>query len=411
MSSYTIQQGDDWSLISRKVYGTEGSAARLQKANPGAQEPLSPGTIIYVPPQISRRPPPSAPSETVNPDETFVRIEGKRFRFWEGLVINRSLDSIDSGSFTAPSDLNNTDFTEAFKPFSFSEIEVFTAGNPLFTGTMLRPSPGVDESSARVDMDCYGRPGVLQDCSAPSSDFPIEFNDLGLVEIASSLCDPFGIEVRLEADDAGATFDRVALNPQTKIFTFLANLARQRNLVLGDSSDGALVIRRAVEPGSPVAILAEGEPGVTSITGNFDPQNYYSHVTGLREALIGSDGESYTVVNSRLSGVLRPYVFQADDTEEGNLQVAVENKAGLMVGNAVTYQLEVSGWRDPSGNLWEPNTTIKLTAPRAGIPSPYEFLIRRVSYQMEGDSQTCSLGLVLPGSFSGKLPESLPWDS
>lgn len=409
MSSYLVAPGDTWDLIARKKYGTGAEASLVQSANPGAQEPLSPGTTLFTPELVGQPQAPTPALSVANPDEVAVNIDGARFRFWEGINIIRSIDSISSAQFETPSDLANEAFPQAFKPMSFAPLEVLVGGGPFFKGTMMLPSSSLDAKESKVAMECYGTAGVLVDCNAPSSSFPIEFDDFTVLEIAQALCRPFGIEVLSEAD-VGATFDRVAMKPQDKVFSFLAGLARQRKLVLGDDPQGRLVLRQSVEPGSPVAVLVEGEPGFVGISDNLSPQQYYSHVTGLREPLIGSDGEQYTVVNSRLSGVLRPFVFQADDTEDGNLQAAVEMKAGLMVGNSVSYDLSVPKWRDPLGNHWDPNTTIKITAPSVNILKPYEFLIRSVQYSQDTTSDTAVLTLVLPGSFSGKLPESLPWD-
>jgi hypothetical protein len=44
------------------------------------------------------------------------------------------------------------------------------------------------------------------------------------------------------------------------------------------------------------------------------------------------------------------------------------------------------------------------------IYSSYEFVVRSVRFDSETDSETAELDLVLPGSFSGEIPESMPWD-
>jgi prophage tail gpP-like protein len=173
---------------------------------------------------------------------------------------------------------------------------------------------------------------------------------------------------------------------------------------------GTLQGIQSVEPGSPVAVLQEGEVPLTGVQAQFNPQSYYSHITGLRTALLGNDGEQYTVKNSRIEGILRPFIFTADDTEEGNLQKAVENKAGLMFGNTVNYSLSLASWRDPNGQLWKANTTVKVTSPRAYISSPYEFLVKGVTLARDSNQEVAELRLVLPGSYSGKVPETLPWD-
>lgn len=82
-----------------------------------------------------------------------------------------------------------------------------------------------------------------------------------------------------------------------------------------------------------------------------------------------------------------------------------------MFGNMVSYVVEgIPTWRDPKGNLWRPNTTITLKAPEAMIYRETEFLIRNVTLRQDAQSKTATLGLVLPGAFSGETPSRLPFE-
>ena len=84
---------------------------------------------------------------------------------------------------------------------------------------------------------------------------------------------------------------------------------------------------------------------------------------------------------------------------------------GRMVGGVVTYTVdELPAWRDPRGELWQPNTTLSLIAPEAMIYRETELVVRSVRLHQTPDGETTSLGLVLPGTFGGALPEALPWD-
>jgi prophage tail gpP-like protein len=82
-----------------------------------------------------------------------------------------------------------------------------------------------------------------------------------------------------------------------------------------------------------------------------------------------------------------------------------------MFASMAAYTVEnLPTWRDPRGQLWAPNTTLRLIAPSAMIYTEQEFLIRDVVLRQDDESLTASLGLALPGAFSGETPESLPWD-
>lgn len=208
----------------------------------------------------------------------------------------------------------------------------------------------------------------------------------------------------------GAPFDRVAIEPEKAPWPFLSELAKQRGVILSDTPLGELLILRSSEGGSPVARLREGVHPLQSVTPKFAPQTYFSELTGLFSARAGVAGSSYTIRNPHLRSVLRPSTFKPDDTEAADVPAAVRARMGRMFGNLVTYELEVPSWRDPAGNLWTPNTTITLLAPRAMVYRETELLVREVTLKRDAGSISATLSVVLPGAFSGGVPSRLPWD-
>jgi len=263
----------------------------------------------------------------------------------------------------------------------------------------------------------------LFDCNASASAFPIEYNGLTLKEISDSLTKPFGISSSFVSslfssfvsagfgDDSDPLnpFERVAPKASEKIYSFLARLAKQRNQIISNDVNGDLVYQASVEVGDPVAKLIDGSTPLISITANFDEQNFYSSITGISPSNIGDSGQSYTVNNPFLEGVFRPFTFGADDTDDSTLKAAVEYKAGLMVANAIKYEVVVNTWRDTRGDLWRPNTTIVVNAPSAMIYKDFEFIIAGVNFARGVSGDTAVLSLVLPGAYSGEFPRSLPW--
>lgn len=408
-TTYNVVAGDTFQSIARKKYGTEVQADRIAQANPGVMEPLTAGTVITVPviPFAPKDLQATAPART--DDEVAILIDGSRFRFWDRVRITRAVDTMDIVEFGAPFDPDTPGFRETFRPFSFKTIDVTVGGSPLFTGTMVAVNPVVENEQRIVSLSGYSLPGVLNDCTPPASSYPLEFNGQGLKEIASTMAASFGVGVQFDADQ-GAIFDRVASEPGKKVLSFLAELAKQRNLVIASTTRGELLFWQSVEAGNPVAILQQGSSPLISVTPFFSPQEYYSHITGLEPIVVGANGSQFTVKNTRLQGITRPMTFSPQDTEGGNVKEAVEAKVGRMFGNVAAYSVRVSTWRDPQGQLWEPNTTVRLLAPGAMIYSEYEFVIRSIQFERDGSTETATLDLVIPGSFSGKVPDSLPWD-
>lgn len=408
-TTYEVDTGDTFETIARKQYGSEEFAPNVAKANPGVMEPLTSGTSLVTPalPGAPVDKPQEAPAQGVN--EVAIFIDDKRFRFWDAVRIIRALDTMDTVEFSAPMESTLPFFTQSFRPFSFKPIVITVDGDPLFNGTGVGVTPVLQSDRKLISVSGYSLPGVLNDCTAPASAYPLEFNGLGLRDIANTLAALFGLSVVFDVDQ-GDVFDRVALEPGKRVFTFLAELARQRNLIIASTSAGELIFWQSIDAGQPRAELAQGESPVISITPFFSPQEFYSHVTGIEPVIIGLAGSQFTVQNPRLKGVVRPMTFEAEDTLEASLKSAVEAKAGRMFGNMVSYELRLNTWRDLIGRLWEPNTTIILQAPDAMIFNPYEFVIRSVDFNRNPKIETATLNLVIPGSFNGVIPETLPWD-
>jgi len=408
-TTYKTAIGDTFELISRKKYGTEANAGLIAEANPGAVEPLATGITVILPtiPGAVQNIKQNTPAN--NPDEVAVLIAGKRFKFWSEVRITRSIDTMDTVEFSAPFEADNPEFKNTFKPFSFQDIEVTVGGAPLFTGTMVGVTPALGPDGKTVDTSGYATPGVLNDCTPPASAFPLEYNNQNLEDIAKKITAPFGITVVFDVSP-GPRFERVAPNSGQTVLAFLSGLAKQRNIVISSTAKGELLFQQSVGSGKPVAILRQGESPVVAVTPFFNPQEYYSHITGIEPVIVGLAGSKFTVKNPRLKGITRPMTFTAEDTEAGTLKDAVKAKASRMFGNMVSYSVSVSTWRDPSGKLWSPNTEVSLQAKSAMIYNAYTFIIRSVEFIRTRDSATAVLNIVIPGAFSGILPEVLPWD-
>jgi prophage tail gpP-like protein len=350
-----------------------------------------------------------SPLEAPQLAETAISIRGERFRFWSSVSITRNIDSVDTVVLQAPFDPTDPIRREIFRPYSYAEASVDVGGSRVFTGTVLDPTPDDNPSGNIVSLSAYSRPGVLMDCTAPDSMYPLQKDNVKLDVIARELCEPFGIRVVFEAS-AGAAFERVVCGTTRKIYTFLADLAKQRSLILGSNTEGDLVFRQSVVSGNPVARLFESEPPLVSVKPAFSSQDMFSHVTGLEPMIVGLQGASYTERNSLLSGVLRPRVLEVTDGEEGAVQAAVQAEAGRMYGNAFDYVVEVATWFDQNDALWEPNTLVELTAPRAFVYNPYQMLVKSVRFDRDEDSERATLVLTVPEAYSGQIPERFPWD-
>ena len=310
--------------------------------------------------------------------------------------------------FTTVTDLPG--FRETFKPFSYKEIDVTIGGVLLFTGTLVSVVPEITPERKSIVAGGYSLPGVLNDCTMPASAAPLEYHDQNLQQIAESVADVFGLRVEFTADP-GAVFEPpVRMDPGKKVLAFLTELAKQRKLVIGNTESGALLFRGSTGDGAPAANFRQGERPLTSINPLFNPQEYFSDITGIQPVYFGLGGDAIPEKNPWLPGVMRPHTFNITDTESAAGVDVVKAKIGRMFGNAVSYSVEVATIRDPAGAVWAPDSVVTLFAPDAMVYNESRFTIRSVDISRTRTEESAVLNLVLPGAFGGLIPEALPWD-
>jgi len=413
-TTYNVKTGDTLEIISKKVFGSGIHADHIFNANPGLTKTLIPGTSIVIP----RLPdyPGDLPKLLGVSGTTDVEmyIDGSRFEFWESLTITRSLDSIDSFSFSAPFEFDAPGFRNTFVPFTYKPILIYVGSELVLKGIIVSIQPNLTSESATITVTGYSLPGVLNDCNMPyksdaASGGRLEFLNVNLLDIAKALSKPFGLSVNASVD-VGAVFPAVKIKPTQKVYAFLADLAKKRNLILSNNINGELIFLQSGKTGNPVANLEVGKGVVTDISADFNEQQYYSHLTGITFVDTDIPGGQYTEKNPFLLNRVRPITFTAKDTNTANIKTTVNAKTGRMFANMLTYSISVASWIDKNRKLWEPNTTISLLAPQVFVYNKYDFIVRSVEFTKDANSETAIIELIPPGGFSGKIPERLPWD-
>lgn len=340
-------------------------------------------------------------------DNIFKLVTGTdEFKFWSSIEITRSIDTFDTFSFGAPFD-EDSFLRKTIKPLQFNDGQILIDDELLSTIILVNPTPTLTSDDNSIIVTGYSKPGVMNDCSVKFSNYPLEFDGQTLKQIATTLAGFYDVDVEF-SESSGATFEKAKLEVGESPFDFLIKLAKLRGFLISNTTDGKMLFWKAAS-NPRTTILRQGSTPLLSVTPNINSQGYYSEITGLSPAEFGKDTESVTVNNPRTS-TNRPLVYRTKQQLSGaDLQNAVKWKMGLMFANAIKYSITVQGIRDQNGLIWEPNTYINLTAPGAYVNNETTFLIKSLSIS-KSDSETTTMNLVLPESYSGQIPERLPWD-
>lgn len=415
MSNYTAKQNDTFELISRRMFGTANETGNIRKANPSLKEPLSAGDSVFIPASAKDNKPSKQTSTSSggaiaeSRDQVVVMINGQEYRFFNSIEFYSRFDSFDSCIIAAPFEPDNLAFRKTFVPFSYADVDVFIGDELVFSGTQMGLTPQVTATSKVVTIEAYARCAVTNDSSLPVSSYPIELRGLKLDRIAQEICKPFPFKVKTNVD-VGAKFESASIKQQDKIYPFLVELAKQRDLLISNDENGDLLITRAVDENSVAQLYDDASP-VLSVTPTHDNQNYFSDYTAIIPIMIdGLPAATYTAKNKRLQNVLRVENYEANDAFNGEERQIAESRRARALANSISYQVSLATIRDPQGNLYTPNSYINLTAPTAMIYNDTKLFIRSVTLSLDGDSKTCTLDLVLPESFNGQDLERFPWE-
>lgn len=415
--SHTVVKGDTPYKLAIKYYGSGRKYPIIIDANPHIRgQNIYPGEILIIPDEIEEITNPTKvrePPETIQnvlEDSISILIDNNLFSFFTNYSITFRIDTFDTFSFSAPFDDLIQIYRDIFRPFSYKPVSIYYGKDLIFTGILLAPESSASPDRKEISITGYSKPAILNDCMMPVTAFPLEFNNQNLNQITSVLCRYYGIKYSFIAP-VGNSFEKVSLEIDKNIFSFLSDLAKQRGLLITNDEPGKLIFWQSAE-GNPVASFKQGELPFISCKPTFNYQSFFSHITGVTSTTESKDSEKYTYENKYLTkqGILRNYNYVAEDIKDNEIKNAVLSKVGRMFGESASYELTVQGHRDREGNLYKKNTLITLLSPGAMIYTESKLLIKSLTMSRGNDGDTTTFSLVLPGAYTGEIPEVFPWE-
>jgi prophage tail gpP-like protein len=244
----------------------------------------------------------------------------------------------------------------------------------------------------------------LVDCAA-TLDGPYEWANIGLEEAARRIAEPFGIEVRAEAD-LGKPFPRFSIQPGEAAWECLARAARERAVIATGDGLGTLILTRAGEGGEAAGALRLGgkDGNILRANGSFDVAERHNLVV-VRGQAQGAASASQGEARAQDEDILRhrPKVILAEGQGEGvTFQDRADHEVRVAAGKSRRVRYTVPGWRGSSGNLWMPNT--KVWVEDAFLELERELLISNVVFSLTEQGTVTELQ-VAPVDAYALLPE------
>jgi prophage tail gpP-like protein len=108
---------------------------------------------------------------------------------------------------------------------------------------------------------------------------------------------------------------------------------------------------------------------------------------------------------------MRQHSITIDDVEtSSDLENAVKAYAGRMFADCICFELECEGHVNEKNELFYKGMIVCVNAPSAMIICDTNFIARNIKLSRTTQGKTTTLTLVLPGSYTGEIPEAFPWE-
>jgi prophage tail gpP-like protein len=398
--SYTVQAGDTFESISSRVYGDPSESSRIESSNQNQASALSPGTVLIIPdiPERESLRTSQASKRLINKASTDLTIIiGNQEVLTTSARIIRTMDTpADGWSAIIPwTPGENPDLDELIKPFRYPTASAYIGHELMVNGLLY--SVGA-ELSASGRIKNLGGFSFTADAIDSTLKPPYERNNVTLKQVATELIQPLGISAEFDTD-LGGQFSRVTADPTETIISHLSKLATQRGGLISSTPEGNLLFTKT-GTGATVGTLEEGGPFVTRWGAEYDGRNLHNTYRAIGQ----SPGKNSKVAIAKNKNVPRArfITFRADDTTEGDILNSAEWKRSKILVDAMTMDLPVADWFDPSGKLWRENTFVNVISSTLDLPNGFLFLIRAVEYVLDDSGRSAVLSIIPPQAYSGE---------
>lgn len=344
-----------------------------------------------------------------------IEVKGKQYSGFLAMTAKTTIDTL-CNSFS----LQSGPGVNAKLPFSIDdECVIYVDGEPIITG-FIEIITGYGDVDSAV-LNAIGRDktcdlldssiGTLSDIKPPMS----------LKRVVELVIQHIGADIDVQ-DMAGAFFeqgeDLLAPEPGDNAFEFLEKAARKKSVILSSNSEGNVVLYSANAKTIRAGIINKpSDPGHNVLTYNFEYNkterfNRYETVGNMNVNLLQLLGkiQPSKVVDQR------GHVTDKAVREGRQFVIARENSGGTTtMGNRATWESDfrrarsrkynavVSGYRNQAGDIWTPNTIIKVVDERANIDD--YMLINSVTFRFDQDGRKSEVELINKDAYKLKISE------
>lgn len=349
-------------------------------------------------------------------EEIIVAINGTNYGGWKAAEVTRSMDSVCGGFSVEVFDRwESQSIPREIRPGD--ACQVLLGDEPVITGYVDVVRPSISDEEHKITVSGRDRTCDLVDSSAEIESF--EVFDQTLDALAVMLCEPFGIDVKVQTD-VGNPFAKFAVQPGETVFACIERAAKRRGVLCTTDGEGNLVLSARGD------FIAAGDAvveGRNLLSGSAE----YNHQDRFRDYKVHAqmpsffDGASDPVHDqigvARDTNMMRhrPLILTCESwADPADVEIRAKNECAYRAGESSRVNIQVAGWRQSGGSLWRPRLKLPVTSSSLYIADNTELVVRTVRYTFsDGDGRKAELEMTRPDAYlkdcSGQVEDD-PFD-
>jgi prophage tail gpP-like protein len=326
-----------------------------------------------------------------------VEVGGDIFTAWEQVKVCAAFDeACRSFSLNAVAE-RGASATHAIFALG-TQIKIFANDDLMLDGYVERRRVKLDDDSSLFTITGRSKSCDLVDCSAIHETGA--FAKVDPVAIGNRLAT--GLGAQFETDQALDEIESYQLTPGSTVFSVIEQFCRNQNRTLTGLPNGNVKITKAGKS-RHAGGLYEGV-NILSIEADHDATNRFSKLI-VRGQSDDGDGpealETEATANDFKVTRFRPrIIIHRDSATKAIAKGAAETRRDRAAGKALRCDVDVQGFHDEAGLLFDPGRLIWTESKTVGIAQ--DMLIESVEFaQANKSGSITSLGLVDPRAYDG----------
>lgn len=343
-----------------------------------------------------------------------IKIEDKFVNYFNNGSIVLKLDSIGSVFFFSTHfEANNPEYQEILKPLQYKKVEIFDENERLvLTGNIINHTFKSDKNRNLVTISGYSKAGILEDCTIPLKEYPLESNKRSLLDICTRLCSFYGIKVKVSQNTSNLAsqiieskskklenktkevFGRTTAEPTETIKDYMARMCSQKNIILSHNQYGDVVLFQPEYDQKPKYFFTKENTLEMELT--FNGQDLHSEIDVITQP---SDDDSNDVVlngksKNTLIPVFRPTTKILNSGE--NFRETAKNELARELSN-IKLTIKLQGIFT---GLY-PGEIINVHNHYIYCYAYNRFMIESVEFNFDAGEDTTVLNCLIPEAFTG----------